>query len=195
MDHLGRKLQYKENFNCLVLNKPDDWIAIPFPFETKRSNNPYDLELVFMRDKQILDKHLSVLTSEKDDRIQWVAYPKKTSPLYIDLDRDRITHMLRTFAYRPVTMVSLTDDWSAMRIRNEKMVKRLAGPSVSMPVELTRLWKECPECLSFFNSLSNTNRKEYVQWINSAVRLETKEKRLEKIKQLLQDKVPNPFVK
>jgi uncharacterized protein YdeI (YjbR/CyaY-like superfamily) len=46
--------------------------------------------------------------------------------------------------------------------------------------------------LSFFNSLSYTHRKEYVRWIESAKKPETRTVRLQKTIQMLKQKTKHP---
>jgi uncharacterized protein YdeI (YjbR/CyaY-like superfamily) len=50
---------------------------------------------------------------------------------------------------------------------------------VKAPVELDRLFTTHEEAKSFFSSLSFTNQKEYVNWIQGAKKEETRQQRLE----------------
>ncbi|MEI8203396.1 MAG: YdeI/OmpD-associated family protein [Bacteroidota bacterium] len=52
-----------------------------------------------------------------------------------------------------------------------------------------------PELLSFFESLSYSHRKEYVNWIIEAKRMETRLKRIEKSIEMLANKVKSPNLK
>lgn len=193
MDELVRKLQYKENFKCLVLNMPDDWKEFSFPFDLQPSDIPYDMEIIFISSDKMLKTDLSRLKISNDDRLRWLSYPKRSGRLGTDLHRDGIVEVLSTFSFKPVAMVSINDDWSAIRIRPAGKVKQLIRDDDAFPMELELLLKKCTECRNYFNSLSRTNKKEYMRWISSAKRPKTKQKRLEKTKMLLQDKVPNPF--
>lgn len=66
---------------------------------------------------------------------------------------------------------------------------------VEVPVDLKREFSAEPNASKFFNTLSYTNRKEYVGWINSAKKTETREKRLtDTIQKLLKGK-KNPSQK
>lgn len=66
---------------------------------------------------------------------------------------------------------------------------------VEIPDDLKKGFSRSPKAETFFNSLSYTNRKEYVVWITSAKKTETREKRLsDTIQKLLQGK-KNPAQK
>ncbi|UII34246.1 YdeI/OmpD-associated family protein [Fulvivirga ulvae] len=66
---------------------------------------------------------------------------------------------------------------------------------IDLPEELEKLLSHNPEAKVFYNSLSHTNRKEYAQWISSAKRQETKDKRLAETLHRLNNGIKNPFLK
>ena len=59
---------------------------------------------------------------------------------------------------------------------------------VTVPVELKRLFKSDKEAKSAFEKLSYTHRKEYVQWIESAKKAETQQRRIIKTIEILKKK-------
>jgi len=67
--------------------------------------------------------------------------------------------------------------------------------TVTLPVELKKIFKTYPKAENFFTSLSYTNQKEYVTWITSARKSETKTKRLEAIAGKLLTGKKNPSAK
>ncbi len=63
---------------------------------------------------------------------------------------------------------------------------------VIIPGDIQKQLDEHPEAKNFFEKLSFTHRKEYINWITSAKREETKTKRMELfIEKLLQKKKPD----
>lgn len=63
---------------------------------------------------------------------------------------------------------------------------------VLIPEEIQNLLTEYPEAQAFFEKLSYTHRKEYINWITSAKREETRAKRMVVfIEKLLQKKKPD----
>lgn len=66
---------------------------------------------------------------------------------------------------------------------------------VELPDELKKALNKEPQAKKFFETLSYTNRKEYSAWVNSAKKVETRQKRLtETIRKLLEGK-KNPSQK
>lgn len=63
---------------------------------------------------------------------------------------------------------------------------------IEIPADLKKVFRENPEAVNYFITLSHSNRKEYVKWITDAKRQETREMRLEKIIELLFNKKKNP---
>lgn len=66
---------------------------------------------------------------------------------------------------------------------------------VEVPTELEELLKLNTSAAEFYETLSYTNRKEYANWISSAKRAETKEKRLKETLRRLNAGIKNPFAK
>jgi hypothetical protein len=63
---------------------------------------------------------------------------------------------------------------------------------IDIPPDLKETFRKNPEAVSYFITLSHSNRKEYVKWITGAKRPETREKRLGKMIELLLMKKKNP---
>lgn len=58
------------------------------------------------------------------------------------------------------------------------LVRDLEERVVNIPGDVELLLKKNPKAYDFFNSLSYTNRKEYIVWIESAKKAETRQNRL-----------------
>ena len=65
-----------------------------------------------------------------------------------------------------------------------------APREVEVPAELAELLDD--DLHAFFESLSFTHRREYVEWITSAKREETRRRRLEKAVEMLRERVKTP---
>jgi hypothetical protein len=63
---------------------------------------------------------------------------------------------------------------------------------VEIPEDFKKLLDENEQASGFFNTLSYTNKKEYAEWIISAKRAETREKRVKDAITMLSDKVKRP---
>jgi hypothetical protein len=85
--------------------------------------------LFFIRDRQeFLDRSDAVLEAVEEDSLFWIAYPKKTSKLSVDLDRKAVWELGMESGIRPVTQIAIDDDWSALRFRPVDRVKSRSRP-------------------------------------------------------------------
>jgi hypothetical protein len=126
----------------------------------------------------------------------WIAYPKTTSKIVSDLNRDASWEILSKNEYEAVRQVTLDHVWTAMRFkkldqipnRNRTFVEFKAADIkvddfekrlIALPIELDKLFGAHEEAREFFVSLSILNQKEYLSWIQGAKKEETKQKRLE----------------
>jgi hypothetical protein len=196
---LEKKLLITEAKRVAVINAPSDL----FRFEG-RKEGPVDVLLVFVKDKQdvsmSVDQAISSLGSEG---VLWFAYPKKSSGIKTNISRDSGWAPLAKNKFLPVTQVAIDDTWSALRFRPIDQIPKLtrktpSGQPLSKPNKERKL--ELPKAFQqllskskkagvFFQSLSFTNRKEYVVWLESAKKPETKQKRLaDAIEKLLSGK-------
>ena len=120
----------------------------------------------------------------KEGVICWIYYPKKSSGVQTDLTRDKGWDKLMENDLHWINLISFNDTWSAfgMRIKTDKDRKQVGKSivrevfdyintekkSVRLPPELEKSLMQNPKAKSFFDSLSFTNKKEYVEWIVSA---------------------------
>ena len=173
------QLSFAKNVTPLLRTKKIDF-ALIFAINQLQLNN-------------ILKEVFSALHPESK---LWIAYPKTTSKIVSDLNRDASWEILSKNDYEAVRQVTLDHVWTAMRFkkldqipnRNRTFVefksanikvddfeKRL----IALPIELDKLFGAHEEAREFFVSLSILNQKEYLSWIQGAKKEETKQKRLE----------------
>lgn len=104
----------------IVIDAPaslsDAFVGLGFKTEfnqTKSSNT-----LVFISNRERL---LNFLTNNliqiEIDSVCWIAYPKGTSKLKSDVNRDRIRLTIEEFGLTTVTAISIDETWSALRFR------------------------------------------------------------------------------
>jgi len=77
-----------------------------------------DVVLFFAPDRARLDAGLpAVLKTAAQTAILWVAYPKLTSPLAADLNRDVIGALAPGYGLDTVSQIAIDADWSALRLK------------------------------------------------------------------------------
>jgi hypothetical protein len=181
-----------------LLVKPDKSVVVfepPTDFKIKTTVNlkkPADVAIVFVRSKADIGKlSTQAIKRMKEDGALWFAYPKISSGIKTDISRDAGWDALRKEKYVPVTQIAIDETWSALRFKPvDKIPKMTRQTSIvtqskdlkervlDLPIELQQLLSKNAKAKKFFDTLSFTNRKEYMVWIDSAKRPETKEKRL-----------------
>ncbi len=201
---LLEKLQLKDEKNLLIQGLPSS-IEKQFAKITYAKNvtpllksKKVDFALLFALSQNQLNNVLNeVFPALHEDTKLWVAYPKTASKIVSDLNRDCSWDLLTQKEYECVRQVALDHVWSAMRFKKLDKIpnrtrafgsevitneingidfeKRLVVP----PVELSKFFTKHKEAQEFFVSLSFTNQKEYVSWIEGAKKEETRKRRLE----------------
>jgi hypothetical protein len=77
-----------------------------------------DVILLFAADRGQLDSLLPrMLGKSPKDAIIWIAYPKLTSKLAGDLNRNVIHALAAKSGLDTVSQIAIDDDWSAMRVK------------------------------------------------------------------------------
>ncbi len=113
------KLKFKGS--AVVLNAPEalEQSFIDQGFKTvldkklKNSNT-----LVFVNDgKEFLNFLNNDLKYIEHDSVLWFAYPKGTSKVKTDINRDSIRALGEEFGITTVTAISIDQTWSALRFR------------------------------------------------------------------------------
>lgn len=200
---LLEKLQLKDEKTILIQGLPSS-IEKQFAKLTYAKNvtpllksKKVDFALVFALSQHQLNNVLKeVFPALNGDTKLWVAYPKTASKIVSDLNRDCSWEILTSREYESVRQVTLDHVWTAMRFKKTENIpnrarafsemkskesngidfeKRLVVP----PVELGKLFTKHKDAQEFFSSLSFTNQKEYVSWIEAAKKEETRKRRLE----------------
>lgn len=196
---LLEKLQLKEERNLLIQGLPSSiekqFIKLTFskgvtPLLKKRK---IDFALVFaVNQKQLADILKDVVPALQEDAKFWIAYPKLTSKIASDLSRDKNWDFVSDYGFEAVRMIALDNVWSAGRFKKPETIEKndhfsstnpapgidYKNRKVVVPEELQRLFNHNIKAAQFFESLAFTNRKEYVTWISSAKKEDTRQKRL-----------------
>jgi hypothetical protein len=123
-NELAKKLLLHKAKRILILNQPVGYIE---RLQGELTDNPelfteptgdVDLVHLFVKDSEKLKQWLGVtLRSVQYDGLIWVSYPKKSSKMKSDLNRDILVSLLHEVGHEGVSLISIDDTWSAMRVR------------------------------------------------------------------------------
>ncbi|TVY12029.1 hypothetical protein [Paenibacillus cremeus] len=121
-EELVKKLRYKAG-QAAVIHAPEGY-RLGIETESADAKGPFDFVQLFVADSQEVNQWLpKVLPLLGDDAVFWITYPKQSSKVKTDLNRDRLAALVQdTTPYRPVSNVAVDDKWSALRFRLKALV-------------------------------------------------------------------------
>jgi len=214
---LFEKLQYQEEKNLLIQGLPStiekqfNKLSFAKNVTPLLKTRKIDFALVFAISESQLNGILKeVLPALHDEGKFWVAYPKVSSKIATDLNRDCSWYHVTNAGYESVSQVALDHVWSAIRFKKCEQIAHLpkdetgrvavAGVDnkqrvVTPPADFVKELKRSKVANAFFEKLSFTNKKEYVGWINSAKKEETRTRRVESAVEKLLAGKKNPTEK
>jgi hypothetical protein len=199
---IAQKLRIKEKDSLLLLNAPPEFKknigTLPAGTKIISTGKEYNQVHWFVQNKaQMLKEMKKVLGLLKENVILWIYYPKGTSKLQTDLTRDKGWEELLAHGDKLtwISLISFDDTWSVFgcRLKTEADLKKDAKPreerevfkyvnpktkAVTLPDDLAAILKKNKKEAGLFDALSFSNKKEYIEWVVTAKREETRNERL-----------------
>lgn len=120
---IQKKLRLQAGQAALVINGPKDYAdLLGSPLDgvtfTATPADQVDFVHLFVRNRADLDKFIdNALGAVRYDGLLWISYPKGSSKVETDLNRDILWKLLEEKGIRPVSQVSIDETWSAIRFR------------------------------------------------------------------------------
>lgn len=130
---LVKKLGIKAGQRMVVINAPEGYLARlePLPDGTTRTDTAvgtFDLVHLFVHDTAgVARDGPTALQALIPGGLLWVAYPKQTSGIKTDINRDTGWDVINEAGYRAVSLVSIDEVWSAIRFRPIEQVTSRRG--------------------------------------------------------------------
>lgn len=210
------KLKIKPKFSLLTLNAPANFKkglqGLPAGVKITDAGKEYDQVHWFVMNKTQMEKEMSkVMKLLKPDVTVWVYYPKVSSKVQTDLTRDKGWDCLFAEGDKLtwISLISFDDTWSVFgfRAKNDADRKKEAKPKVEreifnwvnpttkevkLPDDLTAALKKNKTLSEYFHSLAFSHKKEYIEWIVTAKREETRMERIKGTIERLEKKWKNP---
>ncbi|PWT99540.1 MAG: hypothetical protein C5B52_10465 [Bacteroidetes bacterium] len=193
MQTMFEKLQLSEEKNLLIQGLPSSiekqFAKLSFAKNVTPllKSRKIDFALVFAINANQLNGILKdVLPALNEEGKLWVAYPKTTSKIVSDLNRDCSWQLLNQSGFESVRQVALDHVWTATRFKKPEQIKIPSRPTVPVPtpievegidmkartvtapVDLEKSLSKNKKARDFFDKLSFTNKKEYLKWISEA---------------------------
>ena len=120
---LIKKLRIQPGQRLLILNAPEGYLSnlgqLPDGVEVNDvPDGVFDFVQVFVKSITELEKQVPVaIKTVKYDGLLWICYPKQSSGIKTDINRDTGWSVVQKAGLRPVTQVAIDDTWSALRFR------------------------------------------------------------------------------
>ena len=197
---VAQKLKIKEGSTIRTVNAPADFKkkleGLPAGVKISAEARDYHQVHWFVLNKSQMEKEInSVLKLIKDEVVCWVYYPKGSSKIQTDLTRDKgWDSLLNHKDLQWISLIAFDDTWSTFGFRRKteadrkKETKPKERPifdyidpkqkTIRLPEDFETALRKNKKQKEFFDTLSFTNRKEYVEWIVTARREETRNERI-----------------
>ena len=203
LQNLLEKLQLNEEKNLLIQGLPSSIekqfakLAFAKNLTPLLKSRKIEFALVFAVNENQLNAILKeVMPALHSNGKFWIAYPKATSKIASNLCRNcSCWEELKQAGYANVKEVALDHVWTAVRYARSTSTPPLSNASVNNdgvlleaavdrkivtpPADFAKQLRRSKAASHFFDTLSFTNKKEYVSWITEAKREETRNRRLE----------------
>jgi hypothetical protein len=116
------KLQLKPGRKMLIVNAPAGYLekagAVPPGAEVVSDPQEIFIIQVFLRTQLELEETFSRYSPlVQTGGMLWITYPKLTSALKGDIHRDTINAYAQQNGWIGIAMISIDDDWSALRLK------------------------------------------------------------------------------
>ena len=195
------KLSYAKNVTPLLRSKKIDF-ALIFAINQSQLNNILKEVFVALHVNSKL----------------WISYPKQTSKIVSDLNRDCSWDLLVQNGFENMETIAIDNVWNAILFKKSETTdlsqskikpttsehREINTPSPSVdfdkklvvpPAEIEKIFKKHKEAKEIFTALSEVNQNEYVTWIEGAKREETKQRRLDSLVEKLTSGKKSPLEK
>ncbi len=209
----AQKFRIREKAVILLIGAPEgienSWGLLPPGVRFgKRLKDPDQVHW-FVKTRADMEKDLTrVLSMVQGETVCWVFYPKASSGMQTDLTRDKGWEELLKHDRQWINLLSFDDTWSAFGMREKTGAdrKKAAAPksrpvfdyvdpqtkTVRLPADFAVALNKSKNESAFFNALSFTNKKEYIEWIVSAKKKDTRQTRIRESIERLSMQWKNP---
>ncbi|MFV0592297.1 MAG: YdeI/OmpD-associated family protein [Draconibacterium sp.] len=120
-----------------------------------------------------------------EDRYTRRFTPRKENSVWSESNKKRVAGLLKENKIKPAGLKKI----DAAK-QNGNWDKVITPPEIdlSLPEELKHEFKKYPSAAKYFNELNKRHQKEYLLWIKTAKRPETRERRIKQSIEMLQHK-------
>jgi len=126
---LPKKLGIKRGMRGLVLGAPEGYVASlkPLPDDftlAPKNSGSFDFIQIFTtRLSQVTEFARRLPKMASPNALVWISYPKQSSKIETDLNRDIIWNEMNRAGWPGVSIIAIDETWSALRVRPANLVR------------------------------------------------------------------------
>jgi len=196
IEKLFAKLSYAKNVTPLLKSRKIDFVLV---FAINQS--------------QLLNIMKEILPAMHTNTKLWVAFPKTTSKIVSNLNREGAWDYFTEQGFDNEESIEVDNMWNASRFKkNENFIVKAENVEavkerielkgiefekklVVLPIELERVFVKQKNLKDFFSTLNHIQQREYLSFIDSAKRADTRRRRLDTVIEKLQNGKKTPTEK
>lgn len=120
---VAQKLNLKPGQQMMVMNVPQSYLArlteilAPVPLLTEPAQNAEAVLLFVNNLAETEALSPAAIAAVKRDGLLWIAYPKGSSGVKTDVNRDKLWPIPHKLGWKPVRQIAIDETWSALRFR------------------------------------------------------------------------------
>jgi len=213
---VAAKLKIKEGNTLLTLNAPKDFeVSLsPLPDNITVTTNGKDYQQIHwfvLNQAQVVKDLPKLLKLLKEGVVCWAYYPKGSSKVQTDLTRDKGWEALLKHDVQWLNLISFNDTWSSFsfRLKTAADEKKAAKPkerpifdyadsatkTIRLPEDLAKAFRKNKKAAATFEQLAFSHKREYIEWIVTAKKEETRAGRITGTLERLEKGWKNPTTK
>ncbi len=203
---LAKKLKLKASKQLVTIGAGDVTSLLPgvVVVDWQRADLPISQALVFVSNAAALGQFVSIYSNHiLPETLLWIAYPKQSSGIESDLIKMEPWQVLRDAGFRGQASVAIDDIWSAVRFTNAPLPQS-AKTTVPMqerktegidyknrittlPADVASALNQIAGLTEFFESMSFSHKRAYLEAIADAKKPETRQRRIEKTLEMVME--------
>lgn len=210
----SKKFRIKAGNRLLLFNAPADFFetmgSLPDEVKVAKNEQPDQVHWFVKTRAEVRSQWKEVFKKLGDETILWTYFPKGSSGIQTDLTRDKGWDEMMKADLQWLNLVSFDQTWSAFAMKRKsvrtKQISRKTESTfpeyidpvkrtVKIPADLADAFSKNAKLKVRFESLAFTHKKEYVQWILSAKKEDTRKNRIKGTIERLEKDLKNPSQK
>lgn len=203
---LAKKLKLKAGKQLVTIGAGDVTRLLPgiVIVDWQRADLPISQALVFVNNAAALGQFVSTYGSHiLPETLLWIAYPKQSSGIESDLIKMEPWQVLRDAGFRGQASVAIDDKWSAVRFTNAPLPKGAKSTvpmqeretegidyknrTTTLPADVASALNQIAGLTEFFESMSFSHKRAYLEAIADAKKPETRQRRIEKTVEMVME--------